>query len=98
MLSIYLNDLLSADVQFVPVMNNFLSELVVYIDSQKMISPDLLCHAIQQTNLDILSRSDNRIGEYLNKYIVAIYDEGCENGLPLTFYSYYSFQICIAYF
>ena len=68
------------NLQFLATMNNFLSELTVYINSQKMESQHVQSHAMQQTNLNILSRSDNRIGEYLNKYIVAIYDECCKDG------------------
>jgi hypothetical protein len=71
---------LKDDSQFLPTMNNFLSELIMYIDSQKMESQHIQSHAMQQINLNILSRSDNRIGEYLNKYIVTIYDECCKDG------------------
>ena len=68
------------DSQFLASMNNFLSELTMYIDSQKMESQHVQSHAMQQINLNILSRSDNRIGEYLNKYIVTIYDKCCKDG------------------
>eukprot|EP01036_Dinobryon_divergens_P029650 gene29650-38775_t len=67
------------DSQFLASMNNFLSELTMYIDSQKMESQHVQSHAMQQINLNILSRSDNRIGEYLNKYIVTIYDKCCKD-------------------